>query len=84
MPSKATQNQLVEKLDLHLLRIALVFICGGVMSILDTTIVNVSIKSLSREFASPLATVQGVSTAYLLALATVIPITGWGADRFGT
>jgi EmrB/QacA subfamily drug resistance transporter len=84
MPSKATQNQLVEKLDLHLLRIALVFICGGVMSILDTTIVNVSIKSLSREFASPLATVQWVSTAYLLALATVIPITGWGADRFGT
>jgi EmrB/QacA subfamily drug resistance transporter len=81
---ETTQAQSVEMLDRHLLRIAIVVMFGGVMSILDTTIVNVSIKSISREFAAPLATVQWVSTAYLLSLATVIPITGWGADRFGT
>ena len=37
-----------------------------------------------RDFDAPLPTIQWVSTGYLLALATVIPLTGWAADRFGT
>ena len=71
-------------LDARLLRIAAVFVLGSFMSILDLTIVNVAIKDLSRNFESPLATIQWVSTGYILALATVIPVTGWAADRFGT
>jgi EmrB/QacA subfamily drug resistance transporter len=54
------------------------------MSILDTTIVNVAINTLARRFHTSLSTIQWVSTGYLLALATVIPLTGWAADRFGT
>src|SRR5262249_9907163 len=54
------------------------------MSILDTTIVNVAINTLARDFNTSLETIQWVSTGYLLALATVIPLTGWAADRFGT
>jgi EmrB/QacA subfamily drug resistance transporter len=73
-----------EKLDARLMRIALVFVVGSFMSILDSTIVNVAIKDLSRDLNSPLATIQWVSTGYILALATVIPLTGWGCDRFGT
>ena len=38
----------------------------------------------AREFHAPLSTIQWVSTGYMLALATVIPLTGWAADRFGT
>ena len=53
------------------------------MSILDTTIVNVALETLSRDLHAPLATIQWVSTGYLLALATVIPLTGWAAERFG-
>jgi EmrB/QacA subfamily drug resistance transporter len=71
-------------LDPRLLRIAGVVILGTFMSILDTTIVNVAIKELSRSFHAPLATMQWISTGYMLALATVIPLTGWAADRFGT
>jgi EmrB/QacA subfamily drug resistance transporter len=71
-------------LDPRLLRIAGVVILGTLMSILDTTIVNVAIKELSRSFDAPLATMQWISTGYMLALATVIPLTGWAADRFGT
>src|SRR5205085_3072937 len=48
-----------------------------------TTIVNVAIDSLSRSLHSPLSTIQWVSTGYLLSLATVIPLTGWAAERFG-
>ena len=54
------------------------------MSILDTTVVNVAINTLSRDFSTDLATIQWVVTGYTLALATVIPVTGWAADRFGT
>src|SRR3954451_11995127 len=54
------------------------------MSILDTTIVNVALESLRVDLHAPLSTIQWVSTGYLLALATVIPLTGWAAERFGS
>ena len=61
----------------------MVVIIGAVMSILDTTIVNVALQTLRQELDSPLSTIQWVSTGYLLALATAIPLTGWAAERFG-
>jgi EmrB/QacA subfamily drug resistance transporter len=71
-------------LDRGLLAIATVVVLGTIMSILDTTIVNIAINHLSTDFRAPLPTIQWVATGYLLALATVIPLTGWAADRFGT
>ena len=63
--------------------VAAVVIVGVIMSILDTTIVNVALETLSRELDAPLNTIQWVSTGYLLALAIVIPLTGWMSERFG-
>ena len=60
-----------------------VVILGMIMSILDTTIVNVALNTLSKDLHSPLAQVQWVITGYLLSLAAVIPVTGWAARRFG-
>jgi EmrB/QacA subfamily drug resistance transporter len=73
-----------DKLDRGLLMIASVVVLGAVMSILDTTVVNVAINTLARDFNTSLSTIQWVATGYTLALATVIPLTGWAADRFGT
>src|SRR3954463_414985 len=73
-----------EGLDRRLLMIASVVVLGAIMSILDTTVVNVAINTLARDFDTPLSTIQWIVTGYTLALATVIPITGWAADRFGT
>jgi EmrB/QacA subfamily drug resistance transporter len=70
--------------DRALISISAVVVLGSFMSILDTTIVNVAINTLSEDFNTSLATIQWVSTGYMLALATVIPLTGWAADRFGT
>ena len=70
--------------DRALISISFVVVLGTFMSILDTTIVNVAINTLSKDFDTDLATIQWVSTGYMLALATVIPLTGWAADRFGT
>jgi EmrB/QacA subfamily drug resistance transporter len=61
-----------------------VVVLGAVMSILDVTVVNVAISTLAHDFNTTLPTIQWVATGYTLALATVIPLTGWAADRFGT
>jgi EmrB/QacA subfamily drug resistance transporter len=71
-------------LDRDTLVIAAVVVIGAIMSILDTTIVNVAINRLAIDFNASLTTIQWVVTGYTLALAAVIPATGWAADRFGT
>jgi EmrB/QacA subfamily drug resistance transporter len=63
--------------------IAVVVVIGAIMSILDATIVNVALQTLREDLHVSLATIQWVSTGYLLALAAVIPLTGWMAERFG-
>jgi EmrB/QacA subfamily drug resistance transporter len=73
-----------EGLDRETLVVAGVVLLGAVMSILDTTVVNVAIDHLAVAFNSSLTTIQWVVTGYTLALAAVIPVTGWAADRFGT
>jgi EmrB/QacA subfamily drug resistance transporter len=64
--------------------LAVVVVAGAIMSILDTTIVNVAIETLSVDLKSPIGSVQWVVTGYMLALAAVIPVTGWAARRLGT
>jgi EmrB/QacA subfamily drug resistance transporter len=57
---------------------------GLIMAVLDTTIVNVALDTLSRDLGASLSTVQWVSTAYLLSVAAVIPLSGWVTERFGS
>jgi EmrB/QacA subfamily drug resistance transporter len=72
-----------DRIERHVWQIAAVVVVGAIMSILDTTIVNVALDTLSRDLHSPLADVQWVATGYMLALAAVIPVSGWAAGRFG-
>jgi EmrB/QacA subfamily drug resistance transporter len=83
-PSSAQSRPAPEGLDRETLIVAGVVMLGAVMSILDTTIVNVAINHLAIAFNSSLTTIQWVITGYTLSLAAVIPATGWAADRFGT
>jgi len=71
-------------IDRALLTVAAVVVLGTIMTILDTTVVNVAINTLAAKFHTTLPTIQWVATGYTLALATVIPLSGWIADRFGT
>jgi EmrB/QacA subfamily drug resistance transporter len=82
-PHSSTSTSDSGVLDPEIRRLALVVILGAIMSILDTTIVVVAINTLSKDFHSPLATIQWVATGYLLALAMVIPLSGWAVERFG-
>jgi EmrB/QacA subfamily drug resistance transporter len=72
-----------DRIEAHVWRIAGVVILGMIMSILDTTIVNVALPTLSRELHSSISQIQWVVTGYILSLAAVIPVTGWAARRFG-
>jgi EmrB/QacA subfamily drug resistance transporter len=71
-------------LDRSTLVVAGVATLGLIMAVLDTTIVNVALDTLSRELHSPLSSIQWVSTGYLLSLAAVIPLSGWFTERFGS
>ncbi|HKP91533.1 MAG TPA: DHA2 family efflux MFS transporter permease subunit [Thermoleophilaceae bacterium] len=70
-------------LERSLLAIAAVVVVGAIMSILDTTIVNIALRTLGDDLDASLGSVQWVSTGYLLSLALVIPLTGWAAERYG-
>jgi EmrB/QacA subfamily drug resistance transporter len=67
----------------EILTLAAVVVLGAIMTVLDATIVNVALPTLGREFGTSIATIQWVTTAYLLAFASVIPLTGWASQRLG-
>src|ERR671932_505247 len=56
---------------------------GMILAVLDATIVNVAIPTLGRDFHASVSTIQWVMPAYLLAFASVIPLTGWATGEFG-
>lgn len=80
----ATAASSPEKLDRRILAIGGVIVLGAIMAMLDMTVVNVALDQLIIEFDTTLARMQWVVTGYTLALATVIPLSGWAADRFGS
>jgi len=64
--------------------VAIVFIFGLFMDLMDSTIVNVAIPTLQHDFHAKTSLVEWTVTGYLLSLAIVIPAAGWISDRFGT
>lgn len=79
----APQAEAQDGLDPALLRLALTLVVGSFATLLDSTIVSVSLNQLHQYFNTSLATIQWVTTGYLLALSAVIPLSGWAVTRFG-
>ena len=63
--------------------VSAVFVAAMFMNIMDGTVVNVALPTLSRSFAVPIGSVSGVVTAYLVTLAVAMPASRWIGDRFG-
>jgi len=91
MSRAAPQIEYPDHIDAKVLKVAGVVVLGAIMSILDITVVNVALPTFQHEIspgtaADPLnySVVAWTVTGYTLALATVIPLSGWAADRFGT
>jgi EmrB/QacA subfamily drug resistance transporter len=64
--------------------VAVIFVAGLFLEILDTTIVNVAIPTLEKEFGATRASMEWVVLGYLLSLAIWIPASGWIGDKIGT
>ncbi|MEY2754156.1 MAG: hypothetical protein RJB65_514 [Actinomycetota bacterium] len=62
--------------------VAIVYVSALFLDILDTTIVNVALFSMGREFQTD--AVEWVVLGYTLSLAMWIPTSGWLGDRIGT
>ncbi|GAB3434018.1 DHA2 family efflux MFS transporter permease subunit [Actinophytocola sediminis] len=76
-------KQLSEPLDRKVLAVAMIVALGAVTPIIDMTIISVALHTLADVFDSDLATIQWVTTVYLLASAMVVPLTGWATAWFG-
>ncbi|WP_341720870.1 DHA2 family efflux MFS transporter permease subunit [Micromonospora sp. FIMYZ51] len=72
-----------DRLDPALLRLVGVVLLGGMMGILDGTMMAVAIDTLTATFDTSVSAIGWASTGYLLALTSTIPITTWAVDRFG-
>jgi len=72
-----------ERLDPAVIRLGVVLVTGVLAVVFDTTIVSVALRTLATDLRVPVATIQWVSTGYLLALGMVVPVTGWLVARIG-
>ena len=63
--------------------VLLVTILGSSMAFIDSTVVNVALPTLQREFSATAASVQWVVQAYSLMLASLILVGGSLGDRLG-
>ena len=78
-PERETARQMPPSLA----KVIAVVMLGALMMQLDMTMTNIATRTLVRDFQSPLTTIQWVSTGYLLAMASTIPLAGWALERFG-
>lgn len=62
--------------------VATVFVSALFLDLIDTTIVNVALRTIGEEFRTE--SVEWVALGYTLSLAVWIPASGWMGDRFGT
>ncbi len=60
-----------------------IIMLGILMATLDSSIVNVSIPKIMADFGVNLDDIEWVATGYMLAFATLMPLTGWLRDRIG-
>jgi len=77
--SQLTARQISPKVT-----VSVVFVVAMFMTLMDTTIVNVALPTISRELSVPLDRVDDISIGFLVSLAVFIPASGWLGDRFGT
>jgi EmrB/QacA subfamily drug resistance transporter len=60
-----------------------VVVVGMFMSVLDTSIVNVAIPSMQKEYGASLTDIEWVATAYTLCLGVIVPTSAWLGERLG-
>ncbi|WP_160717630.1 DHA2 family efflux MFS transporter permease subunit [Chitinophaga solisilvae] len=63
--------------------ILIVIIMGTTMAGIDSSIVNISLPVMSRQFDSTLSEIEWVITSYMLSFSVLMPLTNWLKNRIG-
>jgi len=63
--------------------ITVAIMLATIMQVLDTTIANVALPTMTGDLGASADTINWVLTSYIVAAAIMTPVTGWLADRFG-
>src|ERR1700761_4566216 len=63
--------------------IALIVSCAFFMQSLDGTVITTALPRIADDFHTDPLLLSMVVTAYLLAAAVFLPLSGWMADRYG-
>ena len=63
--------------------ITVAIMLATIMQVLDTTIANVALPSMTGDLGASQDTITWVLTSYIVAAAIMTPVTGWLADRIG-
>ncbi len=82
-PPKERRNPPAEWLYAHRNRIFGVMMIGWFMSLMDVSIVNITIPELEHDFETSLTTVSWVANAYNISFAVLLITAGRLADQFG-
>ena len=80
----AAESATTAGMDKRLWWIVVVVTIGTWIPLLDSTMVNVAVESLSRDLHTGLSDIQWVISGYQLSMAAAIPVAGWGARRLGS
>ncbi|WP_084508673.1 DHA2 family efflux MFS transporter permease subunit [Nocardia pseudovaccinii] len=73
----------LEPIPARVWRVAGVVVFGAVMSMLDTSLVNIGLNSIATDLGAALDSAQWIASGYLLALAVTLPLCGWLGRQFG-
>jgi EmrB/QacA subfamily drug resistance transporter len=72
-----------DRVDPRVVKTALILVVGALAVVFDTTIVSVALRRLAASLHVSVATIQWVSTGYMLALGVAVPLSTWALGRFG-
>jgi len=70
-------------IDPRVWKVAAAVVMGPFMTLMDSTVVNVSLSTIGQQLHASIATAQWIVSGYLLALALMLPLNGWMVDRVG-
>ncbi|MDN5854657.1 MAG: DHA2 family efflux MFS transporter permease subunit [Actinomycetia bacterium] len=72
-----------DRFDRTFLSLVVTLVLGAVLALINTTIVGVALPQVATDFDAGIDALSWVGTAYILAMAFAIPLSGWATIRYG-
>lgn len=73
-----------EELEPMVLKAAIIMVIGSLAPLLDSTMVNVAVKTIAYDLKSTFSVIQWIITGYVLTMGIAVPVSGWAVNRFGS